>query len=125
MSKSPATGTRVWWMIFPFIVGAGAFAIGGIGPGVFAFVLAGICSVIAARFDKRSHVRVGDRISAQAREGMSEQFRRWWLVSVIAVAVGVTIVYVGVGVLAGTVALVCGILFVAGGAGALAITRDR
>jgi hypothetical protein len=37
----------VWWMTFPLLVGAGAFALGGVARGVFAFVLACVCVVIA------------------------------------------------------------------------------
>jgi amino acid permease len=73
MSAKPPTATRVWWMIFPVLVGAGAFALGGIGPGVFALVLAGICSAVAARFDRRLRVRASDRTSTRPREEVSER----------------------------------------------------
>lgn len=52
---------------------------------------------------------------------MSERFRRWWLISVVAAILGTALIYVGVGAEAGTVALILAALFVASGAFALAI----
>jgi hypothetical protein len=112
-------------MIFPFIVGGGAFAIGGIGPGVFAFVLAGICVVITGGFERRFERSVRDSPGSHASEDIVGRFRRLWLVSLIVVLLGVVIIFVGGGMRAGAVALVCGIIFVAGGAVALAIMRNR
>ena len=121
MGKRPGTGTRAWRVTFPFMVGAVVFALGGIWRGVGAVAFTGIAVVIAARIDNRSHVGAGDRISPQSGEEMFTRFRRLWLVSLAAILVGVAIAFASGGTRAGTVALACGILFVAGGAVALAI----
>jgi hypothetical protein len=125
MNTKPTIGTRVWWMIFPLLVGAGAFALGGIGPGAFAFILAGICSVVAARLDARLRVRASDPTAAQVRAETFERFRRWWLIAVAAVVVGVGTTFVAAGTRAGVVTLVCAVALVAGGRVALAAMRDR
>ena len=98
---------------------------GGIGPGVFGFVLAGICVVAAVRFERRFRTSARDRPGAHASEEIVERFRRLWLISLAAILLGVAIAFVSVGTRAGTVALACGILFVASGAVALAVMRNR
>src|ERR1039458_3669612 len=92
--------TLAWFMAFPVLVGVGAFALGGIGPGVFAFVLAGVSSTMAMRFYGRLRVGVGER-----REEASEQFRRLWLVMLAAVAIGVATTFASASPRAGEAAL--------------------
>jgi hypothetical protein len=125
MGKTPATGTRVWWMIFSVIIGGGAFAIGGIGPGVFAFALAGICVVVAVRFERNLQVSVRDRPGARASDGKVERFRRLWLVSLVLVLVGVVIGFVSGGKWAGIIVLACAVAVGLGGAVALIVMRDQ
>jgi hypothetical protein len=108
-------------MTAPVLVGAGAFALGGIGPGVFAFVLAGLSTATGARFYRRSRIRLGERFNEEA----PEQFRRLWLVTLAAGAIGVAMTFASAGPRAGVAALALWIALVASGAVVLAVTRHR
>ena len=108
-------------MTFPILVGAGAFALGGFGPGVFAIVLAAVCTTMAARLYRRWRIEADERVSAEA----SEQFRRLWLVMLAAVAIGVATTFASAGPKAGAVAVALWVALVASGAGVLAVTRHR
>jgi hypothetical protein len=110
-------------MIFPLLVGAGAFALGGVGPAVLGLVIAGGAVVIAVRMDRTPPA--GDQTNAQASPALVERFRRLWLMSVVAAVLGTALIYVGAGTEAGTVALVFAVLFVASGAVALVVMRKR
>jgi FtsH-binding integral membrane protein len=125
MGKMPVTATRAWWVIFSLIVAGGAFALGGVGPAVFAFALAGICVVMAVRYERRQRVSVRERLASRASEEQVERFRRLWLVSLVLVLVGVVIAFVSGGTWAGTVALACAVAVGVGGAVALVIMRNR
>lgn len=42
-----------WRFFYPIVTGAGAFAVGGVGPGLFTFVVVGIFAALTARIDQR------------------------------------------------------------------------
>jgi hypothetical protein len=46
-----------WRVAFPLLVGGGAFALGGIGPGIFGLAMGVLCVVLAARIEKRKSQR--------------------------------------------------------------------
>lgn len=50
MDARPSPWLWLWWISFPLMVAGGAYAMGGIGPGLFGLVLAGIGTVVGARF---------------------------------------------------------------------------
>jgi FtsH-binding integral membrane protein len=122
MAKRP-TGAQLWLIAFPLLAGGGAFVKGGIGPGVFCYAIAAVAAVFAARVDRRSRVSTHHEAGDRAK-GAAVQFRRWWLAGVVAVAVGVVMVYVSEGTKAGTVALALGVAFVCFGAVALLVMRQ-
>jgi hypothetical protein len=68
---------------------------------------------------------VRDRPGAHASEEIVERFRRLWLVSLVAILVGVAIAFVSGGTRAGTVALACAVAVGLSGAVALAVMRSR
>lgn len=125
MGTKPATATIAWWVVFPFLVGGGAFALGGIGAGIFGFAASGLGVAIAVRFDTRLRAQVSDLPSAQAGEARVEQFRWLWLIALAAVLAGVATALLGGGATAGAVAAACLVAVGVGGGVALVVMRHR
>jgi hypothetical protein len=123
MRRKPPTGTQLWTVAFPFIIGGGTFALGGVGPGLFGFVIGALAVVLAARINIGSPAPAHGQADTRANDARA-QFRRWWLVSLVAVAVGVPAAYLSGGAASGTIALVAAVLIVVGGAAALAVMRS-
>jgi hypothetical protein len=123
-------------LAYTLMTGAGAFALFGVGPGLFAVVIAGTATAIAARSqqtsDRQSPDETTRRDTAAApsaptppkrgRKQPAALFLRWWLLCVAAVAAAVPLAYAA-GSTVGTVILVSGLLMILSGAVALIVTR--
>ncbi|HWF51559.1 MAG TPA: hypothetical protein VG294_13050 [Solirubrobacteraceae bacterium] len=112
----------LWSIGFPLIVAGGAYAVGGLGPGLVGLVLAGVSSAVGARFLIRHGMPGTNRTATGTHEAPAVLFRRLWLVLVFAVIVGLLIAIATIGVHAATVAMACcGLLILVGGGVALAV----
>jgi hypothetical protein len=127
MGTRPSTAKIAWWVAFPFLVGGGAFAFGGIGPGLFAFAASGLSVAMAVRIDRRlrTQLKVNEFTSAQPGRARVAQFRRLWLMALAAVLAGVVTVVISGGTATGTVAAACLVAVGVGGGTAAAVTRRR
>jgi hypothetical protein len=122
MRPKPPAGTQLWRGTFPFIVGGGTFALGGIGPGLFGFALSALAVVLAARINIGSPAPAHGHADTRVKDARA-QFRRWYLVCLVAVAVGMPAAYLTGGAASIGFALVAAVLIVVGGAAALAVMR--
>lgn len=123
MDAWPSPWLWLWWISFPLMVAGGMYAIGGIGPGVCGLVLAGVGTVVGARFHIRRAMPDSDQAATptDAHGAPLVLFRRLWLLVMLAVALALLIAIASTGVQVATVVIACGVLVLVGGAVALAV----
>lgn len=139
MEQNSISGPQLWRVVVPLLAGGVAFALGGVGPGLFTLALAGIASAAAGRFQGMSATQSGDQANGTAhvptssanmpssperRRQLAARFLGCWLVSIVAFALAVPLAYAG-SPAAGTAVLVCGLVVVISGAIALVVMRRR
>jgi hypothetical protein len=110
----------VWVVVYPFLLGAGGFATGGVSLGVGCFVAAAIPCYWVAR---KLQARVSGGSDTQASVAAADRFKRWWSFSIMLLVVAVALTYVSAGTRAGTITLASAVLAITGGGVALAVMR--
>jgi hypothetical protein len=123
MGARPSPWLWLWLISFPLMTAGVAYALGGLGTGIFDLVIVSIVTVATARFQlRRGMPGTHPATPTSAQPAPLVLFRRSWLLVIVAVALALPIVVASTGISTATVVIACcALVILVSGAVALAV----